>query len=91
MMKAPIRHDRFPHPSPLPEGEGDQGCCDFHAKREICLHVLAGRSHSEIAREMAIKPSTVIYFTRQLYLKLGITRQAELLPALLSEMPSPTG
>ncbi|HLF98301.1 MAG TPA: helix-turn-helix transcriptional regulator [Methylococcaceae bacterium] len=60
-------------------------------EREVCLHVLAGRSHSEIAREMAIKPSTVIYFTRQLYLKLGITRQAELLPALLSETPSPIG
>lgn len=24
------RHDRSPHPSPLPKGEGDQCCRDFH-------------------------------------------------------------
>jgi DNA-binding CsgD family transcriptional regulator len=52
-------------------------------EREVCLHILAGLSHTEIAREMRIKPSTVIYFTRQLYQRLDIHRQVDLLPALM--------
>lgn len=60
-------------------------------EREVCLHIVAGRSHTEIGREMAIKPSTAIYFTRQAYMKLGITRQAELLPALLNEAQTAVG
>jgi DNA-binding CsgD family transcriptional regulator len=34
---------------------------------------------------MSVKPSTVIYFTRQLYQRLNINRQSELLPALMRE------
>ncbi|TAN48376.1 MAG: LuxR family transcriptional regulator [Methylococcaceae bacterium] len=52
-------------------------------EREVCLHVLAGQTHSEIAQAMGVKLSTVIYFIRQIYRRLGINRQSELLPALL--------
>jgi len=54
-------------------------------EREVCLHSLAGLEYKEIAREMGIKPSTVIYFTRQLYRRLNIYKQSELLPALMQE------
>lgn len=55
-------------------------------QREVALHILDGRSYTEIAGQMGVKPSTVTYFTRQLYMKLHISRQSELLPALLEEM-----
>jgi putative ABC transport system ATP-binding protein len=29
--KRRARHGRSPHPGPLPGGEGEQGCCDFHS------------------------------------------------------------
>jgi DNA-binding CsgD family transcriptional regulator len=51
-------------------------------EREVCLHILAGLSNTEIAQQMSVKPSTVIYFTRQLYQRLNINRQMDLLPAL---------
>lgn len=60
-------------------------------QREVALHILAGRSYTEIAAEMGVKPSTVTYFTRQLYMKLHISRQSELLPALLDEVEPATG
>ncbi len=52
-------------------------------EREVALHILAGRSHVESAAAMGVKPSTAIYFTRQLYAKLDISRQTDLLPTLL--------
>lgn len=52
-------------------------------EREVCLHILAGLGRTEIAQEMHVKPSTIIYFTRQLYQRLDINRQSELLPALM--------
>lgn len=56
-------------------------------EREVCLHLLAERTHPEIAIKMGVKISTVVYFIRQLYQRLGINRLAELLPALL--LPDP--
>ncbi len=53
-------------------------------ERETCLHLLAGRSHTGVAQAMGVKPATAIYFTRQIYQKMEIQRQAELLPALLA-------
>lgn len=54
-------------------------------ERDVCLGVLAGRSHTEIARRLGIKPSSVIHHTRSLYLRLSIGGRKELLPALLGE------
>jgi len=52
-------------------------------EREVCLHTLAGLDYKEIATEFGVKPSTFIYFTRQLYRRLNIYKQSELLPALM--------
>lgn len=52
-------------------------------EREVVLHILAGYSHTEIAERLGIKPSTAIYHTRQIYRKLDITRQTELLQKLV--------
>lgn len=52
-------------------------------EREVCLHLIAGHSHNEIAQGMGVKTSTVIYFIRQIYRRLGVNRQSELLSALL--------
>lgn len=51
-------------------------------EREICLHLLAGRSQTEAALCMGVAPSTAIYFTRQVFQRLAINRQSELLAAL---------
>jgi len=36
-MKGAARHGRFPHPGPLPEGEGEmeRAACDFHRKGRV--------------------------------------------------------
>lgn len=57
-------------------------------EREVCLHILAGLGRTEIAQAMHVKPSTIIYFTRQLYQRLNINRQSELLPALMADKES---
>jgi len=54
-------------------------------EREVCLHTLSGLDYKEIAHELGVKPSTVIYFTRQLYRRLNINKQSELLPALMQD------
>lgn len=54
-------------------------------EREVCLHLLADRSHAEIAASMHVKLSTVVYFIRQIYRRLDINRQEDLWPALLLE------
>ena len=57
-------------------------------EREVCLHILAGLGRTEIAQAMHVKPSTIIYFTRQLYQRLNVNRQSELLPALMADAES---
>lgn len=54
-------------------------------EREVALLALAGMSYTEIAARLGVKPSTVIYFTRQINNKLNISRHSELLPALLRD------
>jgi DNA-binding CsgD family transcriptional regulator len=54
-------------------------------QREVCLHLLAGLTHAEMARIMEVKVSSVIYFVRQIYLRLNITRRSELIGALTLE------
>jgi DNA-binding NarL/FixJ family response regulator len=52
-------------------------------EREVGLFMLAGLDRNEIARELGVKPSTIVYFTRQLYRRLDINQQSELLPSLM--------
>jgi len=52
-------------------------------EREVGLFMLAGLERNEIARELGVKQSTVVYFTRQLYRRLDINQQSELLPSLM--------
>lgn len=56
-------------------------------EREVALLALSGMSYTEIAARLGIKPSTVIYFTRQIHNKLNVSRQSELLSALLRDDP----
>lgn len=57
-------------------------------EREVCLMILGGRSSTETARHLGIKPSSVIQHTKSLYLRLGINSQKGLLPALLDSQSS---
>lgn len=52
-------------------------------EREAVLLILSGHTHTEMAAKLGVKPSTAIYYIRQIYLKLGITRQTELLHKLM--------
>lgn len=52
-------------------------------EREVGLFMLAGLDRNDIAQKMGVKPSTVVYFTRQLYRRLDINQQSELLPSLM--------
>jgi DNA-binding CsgD family transcriptional regulator len=54
-------------------------------EREVGLFMLAGLDRNDIARELGVKQSTVVYFTRQLYRRLDINQQSELLPALMQD------
>jgi DNA-binding CsgD family transcriptional regulator len=51
-------------------------------EREVALLILAGLDRNAIAQQLQVKPSTVVYFTRQLYQRLDVNQQSELLPAL---------
>lgn len=53
-------------------------------ERDVCLGLALGHSSPAIARELGIKPSSVIHHTRSLYNRLGIGSQKELLGALLA-------
>ncbi|HLF96525.1 MAG TPA: PD-(D/E)XK nuclease family protein, partial [Methylococcaceae bacterium] len=45
------RHDRLPHPGPLPKGEGEQGCCEFHIDARVGIIVPAvGALRAELWR-----------------------------------------
>lgn len=52
-------------------------------ERDVCLHLVAGRSLPSIAVELGVKPSSVIHHTRSLYTRLGISTQKEVIGALL--------
>jgi DNA-binding CsgD family transcriptional regulator len=52
-------------------------------EREVCLLMIAGLDRNAIAQKLGIKPSTAIYFIRQLYQRLNINQQSELLPVLM--------
>jgi DNA-binding CsgD family transcriptional regulator len=54
-------------------------------EREVCLLMIAGLDRNEIAQKIGVKPSTIVYFTRQLYRRLDINQQSELLDALTRE------
>jgi DNA-binding CsgD family transcriptional regulator len=56
-------------------------------QREVCVHIVARRSYSEMARLMGVRTSTVIDHVRKLYTKLGVRDHQELLTALLSGDP----
>jgi DNA-binding CsgD family transcriptional regulator len=51
-------------------------------QREVCLHIAKGISHSEIARLMCVRPSTVIDYVRKIYMKLNIGSREQLLRLL---------
>jgi DNA-binding CsgD family transcriptional regulator len=51
-------------------------------EREVCLLMIAGLDRNHIAQKLGVKPSTVVYFTRQLYRRLDINQQSQLLAAL---------
>jgi len=54
-------------------------------ERDICLSILAGHSSTETARRLGLKPSSVIRHTKQLYMRLDISGQKELLQAVLAD------
>ncbi|WP_322057985.1 helix-turn-helix transcriptional regulator [Paraburkholderia sp. J63] len=47
-------------------------------QRQICLHMIAGRSYGEIARLLDVRESTVIDHVRKLYRKLDVHNRGEL-------------
>lgn len=54
-------------------------------ERDVALRLVAGHSTTAIARDLGIKPSSVIHHTRSLYNRLGVSSQKALLPALLTD------
>lgn len=54
-------------------------------EREVCLLYLAGLDNKGVAKKLGVKPSTVIYFIRQIYQRLDIYQQSDLLPALMKD------
>jgi DNA-binding CsgD family transcriptional regulator len=56
-------------------------------QREVCMHIAAGRSYSDMCRIMGVRTSTVIDHVRKLYTKLDVRDHQELLRALLSGCP----
>jgi ATP/maltotriose-dependent transcriptional regulator MalT len=60
-LKAPLRHDGF-YGEPLSEAE-----------LSVLLLLVAGRTVSEVARELYLAPTTVKTHRRTIYRKLGVT------------------
>lgn len=58
-------------------------------ERDVCLRLVAGHSAAAIARDLGIKPSSVIHHTRSLYNRLAVSSQKELVGALLASPPMP--
>lgn len=52
-------------------------------EREVAVLLVRGLSHSEAARELGVKPSSVIHQIRGIYRRLDIESRDQLLPALL--------
>ncbi|TAN47987.1 MAG: tetratricopeptide repeat protein, partial [Methylococcaceae bacterium] len=58
-MKRHARQGRSPHPNPLPEGEGAQGCCDFHGNpAQLRLHSMHKNFRRDCDGHQAITHST---------------------------------
>jgi DNA-binding CsgD family transcriptional regulator len=56
-------------------------------ERLVLSRTLGGLQAEGIAAELGVKPSTVVTFRKRAYAKLGISRQAELLPLCLAALP----
>lgn len=53
-------------------------------EREVCARTLAGRTAREIATELGIGAGTVLTYRQRAYLKLGLSRASDLLPAVMN-------
>ncbi|MGM3104552.1 LuxR C-terminal-related transcriptional regulator, partial [Bacillus cereus group sp. BC4] len=47
-------------------------------QRELCVQLVLGRSHSEIARDFALRDSTVVDHVRKIYRRLNVHNHDEL-------------
>lgn len=62
-----------------------------HRQMQLCLHLAAGHSYAAIARQLGVSENTVITHSRQVYTKLDVRKQSELVSKLLALCCRDTG
>lgn len=88
----PLRRAILPQPDIVVQARGGKGRRSVHEdrewralsprEREVAMHLGAGQTQPEIARELDLSPHTIGTLTRRLYAKLRVRRRADLVNKL---------